>query len=305
MPRFLAVGECMVELSDAGNGLLRRGFAGDTFNTAWYARKLLPEDWQVSYLSANGDDAISHEMLAFMQRGGIDTSPVRIVQGGSPGLYMITLDKGERHFSYWRDTSAARRLADDAEHLNRHLAQADCVYFSGITLGILAPDAAQRLLSAIGRARQRGALVAFDTNYRARLWQGRTDCRELFLAAGKVARVVLPGHDDEVAVFGEDSAAASAARYFACGATTVVVKDGPRGAHVFTAGADARVPAASPRTVADTTAAGDSFAAGFLSSLLLGDSVVNAAHFAAEVAAEVVSQHGALVPLPAALTEKP
>ena len=33
----------MVELSEAENGLLRRSFAGDVFNTLWYARRALNE----------------------------------------------------------------------------------------------------------------------------------------------------------------------------------------------------------------------------------------------------------------------
>ena len=98
MPQFVAIGECMVELSEAEGGLLRRGFAGDTFNTAYYARKLLPAAWTVSYLSALGDDALSTQMLAFMTESGIDASPVRRIAGKSPGLYMISLLNGERSF---------------------------------------------------------------------------------------------------------------------------------------------------------------------------------------------------------------
>ena len=49
---FAAVGECMIELSDAGESLWRQGFAGDTFNAAWYARAILPESEPVAYLTA-------------------------------------------------------------------------------------------------------------------------------------------------------------------------------------------------------------------------------------------------------------
>ena len=42
--RVVSVGECMVELSGAGQGLWRQAFAGDTFNTAWYLRALMPAD---------------------------------------------------------------------------------------------------------------------------------------------------------------------------------------------------------------------------------------------------------------------
>ena len=36
---IVSIGECMVELASAGDGLYRRGFAGDTLNTAWYLHR--------------------------------------------------------------------------------------------------------------------------------------------------------------------------------------------------------------------------------------------------------------------------
>ena len=63
----LSIGECMVELAQTGPDTYRRGFAGDTFNTAWYARRLLPPEWNVSYGTCVGHDAVSDEMLAFMR----------------------------------------------------------------------------------------------------------------------------------------------------------------------------------------------------------------------------------------------
>ena len=64
---FLSVGECMVEMSPADGGAYRMGFAGDTFNTAWYARRLLGDEWTVGYASCVGTDAISDRMVAAMQ----------------------------------------------------------------------------------------------------------------------------------------------------------------------------------------------------------------------------------------------
>ena len=41
---FASIGECMIELSAGKGDLWRMGFAGDTFNTAWYARAILPKE---------------------------------------------------------------------------------------------------------------------------------------------------------------------------------------------------------------------------------------------------------------------
>jgi 2-dehydro-3-deoxygluconokinase len=51
--------------------------------------------------------------------------------------------------------------------------------------------------------------------------------------------------------------------------------------------------------VVDTTAAGDSFAAGYLSRRLLGASTLNSADFGNRVAAQVVQHRGAIIPIEA------
>ncbi|MEP4770564.1 MAG: PfkB family carbohydrate kinase [Roseibium sp.] len=80
------------------------GFAGDTFNTAWYLAQLTPET-PFSYIAAVGDDAVSSRMLGAMRESGINTQQVRIVPNRSVGLYLITLNNGERSFTYWPKTS--------------------------------------------------------------------------------------------------------------------------------------------------------------------------------------------------------
>jgi 2-dehydro-3-deoxygluconokinase len=49
--------------------------------------------------------------------------------------------------------------------------------------------------------------------------------------------------------------------------------------------------------VVDTTAAGDSFAAGYLSRRLIGESAFLSAEFGNKVAARVIQHRGALIPL--------
>ncbi len=128
--RFLSIGECMVELSRRRvKACCGKGFAGDTFNTAWYARACLPPAWSVDYFTALGDDPMSDEMVAFMGKAGIGTDLIRRIKGKTPGLYMINLRNGERSFSYWRDSSAARSLATDPDRLREAVESADVVLF--------------------------------------------------------------------------------------------------------------------------------------------------------------------------------
>jgi len=295
--RFLSIGECMVELAQIGEDTYRRGFAGDTFNTAWYARRLLPDDWDVGYLSAIGTDAVSAEMRAFMESAGVNTAALREIPDRSVGLYMISTDRGERSFSYWRGTSAARQLAEDEAWLDRHLADAGLVHFSGISLAILTPDHRHRLCDALNRARANGTTVSFDTNLRPRLWESTETMKAGLLLGASAADIVLPSFDEETELFGDARPDDTIARYTGQGAKTVVVKNGdaPLTAYSETAGRITLTPTPVDR-ITDTTAAGDSFAAALLARLAQGDTLEQAADTAMALAGQVIQFHGALVP---------
>ena len=295
MPNFLSIGECMIELASLGGDLMRKGFAGDTFNTAWYAHAFRPDGWSVDYFTALGDDPASADMLSFMQAAGIGTGHVRRLPGKAPGLYMIHLDHGERSFSYWRGVSAARQLADDRDALRTAISGADMVYFSGITLAILPEDGRDTLIGLAKAARADGRTVAFDPNLRPRLWADTAEMLSTISRAAGTASIVLPGFDDEAAHFGDRTVEDTIRRYRALGAVDVVVKDGARGATLAVGGDIHHVPAHPPAGIVDTTAAGDSFNGGYLMRLAAGDMPEAAARFAARLAAAVIGHPGALI----------
>jgi 2-dehydro-3-deoxygluconokinase len=294
--RLLAIGECMVEMAATGDGLFRQGFAGDTFNTVWYARRALGPDWAVDYFTAVGDDSVSTRMLAFMTAEGIGTSRIARIPGRAPGLYLIELHGGERSFVYWREMSAARALADDEARLEAAVGGADAVYFSGITLAILSPEAQTRLLVALARAKARGAFVAFDSNIRPRLWPDEAAMRTAIRAAARVATLALPTVPDETWLFGEGTAAAVAARYRADGVAEVVVRAGAEPALVVWPDGETSVAPAQVSAPVDTTGAGDSFNGTYIAARLSGDPPEEAARKAHVTAGRVIGTYGALMP---------
>lgn len=293
--RALLIGECMVELKQAEGGLLKQGFAGDTFNTAYYLRSLLPATWSVDYFSAVGTDAVSDEMLAFIAGTGVGTGFIRRLPERMPGLYMIHLKDGERSFSYWRSTSAARLLADDPAALRAAIDASDTVFFSGITLAILAPDALVTMLAEIGRAKAAGKRVVFDPNIRPRLWDDADRMRQAISDGAAASTMVMPSFEDEATHFGDATVEATIARYNDLGVTRLVVKDGGAGITLCFGSERSFVPAAQAKKVVDTTGAGDSFNGAFLAHVLQSGDHRAAASFAADVAAAVIGHHGALV----------
>ncbi len=296
MTRIVAIGECMVEMAPlAQAGTYQMGFAGDTMNTAWYLRKLLPDTDQIDYLTAVGTDAISDQMVGFFNDAGIGTTHIERQADKTVGLYMVQLQDGERSFSYWRGQSAARALAQDDAALNRSLAGADMAYFSGITIAILPDEDRHRLMSALAAFRANGGEVVFDPNLRPRLWNSPEQMTTAVMEAAAISDTVLPSHEDEATWFADADPAATAQRYADSGASMIIVKNG---AGQMLAWHDGEVSHHTPSTVAkvvDTTAAGDSFNAGFLAGRVGGKSVADSVNAAAKLAAKVVQARGALV----------
>lgn len=293
--RFLSIGECMVEMAQAGDGLWRQGFAGDSFNTAWYARACLPANMSVAYFSAVGDDAMSGAMLDFMKAAGIDVSTVLRHPNRVAGLYMITLTNGERSFTYWRENSAARTLADDRDILASACSDADWLYITGITLAILPPSGREALLSVVAGT---GARVIFDPNLRLRLWKNPATMRDWVMRAAALADVVLPSFDDEAAVFGDMDPAATAARYRQAGAREIIVKNagGPMVA-MTQSGIVQGLPQPERRQPVDSTGAGDAFNGAYIAARMQGEDILAATLKGQQLAAHVISQHGALLPM--------
>lgn len=298
--RVVSIGECMIELSGRNGAMWQQGFAGDTLNTLWYLRALLPTGTDTDYVTAFGDDPFSAEQIAFLKSNGIGTAQSPVIAGKVPGLYAISLDaQGERTFTYWRQAAAARALADSQEMLANSLADADMIYFSGITLAILEADARANLLVALAEARRAGAMIAFDPNYRPRLWPRRDQAQTVMNDGYGTATIVLPTFDDEQALFGDPTPAATADRIAGHGPPTIVVKCGAQAALVRHGGTTEQI--APERTIApvDTTGAGDSFNGAFLAALMQGRAPSQAARFAHLVAGQVIGHHGALMPMQA------
>ncbi len=295
--RFLAIGECMAEFAPSDRvGEFRLGFAGDTFNTAWYLAQVA-SDIDVGFLTAVGDDAISRNMRAFMKDSRIGDTHVQVIAGKTVGLYLIHLDNGERSFSYWRNDSAARQLAVDENALGRAIRETDLVYFSGITLAILDPRSRRILLDSLRHARGQGTTIAFDTNLRPKLWSTPQEMTDTIMMAAAQSDIVLPSFDDEAEWFGDRDSIATLNRYSETGVNQIVVKNGVHPV-VFQKGSQRGAVNVDPvMDVVDTTAAGDSFNAGVLASVLNRDDFVDGIRHGCRVAGHVVRHKGALIPV--------
>lgn len=295
MADIVMLGEGMIELSRRGNAVSsdwRLGYGGDTLNTAIHFARYGDT---VGYLTALGGDPFSAQLRADWSAEGVDTRMVLTDPAASPGLYAITTDAdGERTFTYWRSDSAARRMfeAPGIDEAMGRAEQADLLGFSLISLAILPDTGREALLSLAARICKRGGAVAFDGNYRARLWHdAAAACAWRDRAIG-VCSIGLPTREDEMLLGSDADAAAIAAHWKGLGAGEVVVKLGAEGALVD----GAVMPPPARLVPRDTSGAGDAFNAGYLHARLRGAGVADAAHAGHRLAGWVVMRPGAIPP---------
>lgn len=297
--KIVLIGEGMLELSQAGDGW-RLGHAGDTVNMAIHLARCGQD---VAYLTALGSDPFSDDLRTSWRSEGIDTSLVLTDPTKNPGLYAIRTDgAGERSFFYWRENSAARGLftAPGIKAALKEAEGARLLAYSLISLAILPPEARQALFSLCARVRARGGKVAFDGNYRPRLWADAAtaiDARDRAIACADIG---LPTLDDETLLSGQTSADEVAAHWNRFGAGEVIVKLGVEGCRLPDG---TNLPPPERLSPVDTSGAGDAFNAGYLGARLKGALPRAAAFNGHRLAGWTVMRHGAIPALDKFSTE--
>ena len=141
-----------------------------------------------------------------------------------------------------------------------------------------------------------GVKVAYDTNYRPRLWPPARAAAVMHAAMAETD-YALPGIEDAQTLTGLTDPDAMLDFYLRLGPQVVVLKMGEAGAYLATPEHRVRIPRHAVQVV-DATGAGDAFCGSFLARILAGDSPEQAARYANVAAALKCTGYGAVAPIP-------
>ncbi|MDV7106092.1 sugar kinase [Vibrio sp. TH_r3] len=296
--KIAIIGECMVELR-ASNGKLDHGFGGDTLNTATYiARLTFQHNVQTQYFTGLGKDPFSRTMIKTWQQENISTEHIHIDEEKNPGIYAIETEKnGERSFFYWRNDSAAKFWLRhySIKQLIDILSANHWIYLSGISLAILPKDCLDKLIVVLTACQELGSKIAFDNNYRPALWEKIDTAQAAYRQVLALTTIAFLTFDDEKELWGDVTEQQSIERTLNLGVSEIVIKRGEEACIIVSDNEMFEVPANHIENVIDTTAAGDSFSAGYLAKKLLGGNIVESAKAGHLVAGTVIQHSGAVI----------
>jgi 2-dehydro-3-deoxygluconokinase len=296
MVELLCMGEPMLEfnqLPPRADGAVHylEGHGGDTSNAAVAAAR---HGASVGYITAIGQDAPGDSFMAMWAREGVDTATVRRTGRALTGVYFVTHDAGGHHFLHYRKGSPAALYGPD-DLPRAAIAAARMLFVSGISQGI-STSTADAVFAAIDVARQHGVKVAYDTNYRPRLWPAVRAAAVMHAAIAQ-ADYVFPGMEDAFVLTGLSEPDAILDFYLRLGCKVVVLKMGEGGAYLADGAGRVRIAPHAVRAV-DATGAGDTFCGAFLARTLAGDQAEVAARYANAAAALKCTGYGAVAPIP-------
>jgi len=295
---LLCMGEPMLEFNQLppqpdGRVLYLEGHGGDTSNAGIAAAR---QGARVGYITAIGNDAPGDSLMALWAREGVDTATVIRTDRALTAVYFVTHDARGHNFLHYRKDSPAA-LYGSADLPRDAIAAARIFFVSGISQGI-SSGAADAVFAAIEIARGAGRKVAYDTNYRPRLWPPARAAAVMHAAIAQ-ADYVFPGMEDAALLTGLTDPDAILDFYLRLGPTVVVVKMGEDGAYLGTPDRRVRIPP-YPVAAVDATGAGDAFCGSFLARTLAGDTPEVAARYAVVAAALKCTGYGAVAPIPTA-----
>ena len=234
----------------------------------------------------------------------MDVSALAVDKTVPTTLAVVTVNEtGERSFTFYRAPGADLRLSRE-QIPDELLYNASIVHFGSVSL--TGETARSATLMAAKDAKEHGALITYDPNYRPALWPEGEDAQGLMRNPLPLVDVIKISDEEMVLLSGESTPATAAAALAAKGIRLVLITLGDAGVYYRFGEISGTVPGYSVK-VADTNGAGDTFFGAFLRCLSRREGLLNGLEreeleqmlrFANKAASMTVSRPGAIPAMP-------
>jgi fructokinase len=217
-----------------------------------------------AFIGKVGDDAFGHHLADILRQEDVEVGGMRYDPEARTGMAFIAMpDENSYDILFYRNPGADMRLR--ADELDRAvLEQARAFHFGSLSL--IQEPSRGATLEAARIARNVGALISFDVNYRPDLWSREEACERVLATIPVVDLLKVNEVELEILTGSADPDTASQA-LLALGPDLCVVTLGPEGSFFRVAGGGEFVPPFRVKTV-DATGCGDAFVAGLLWQLI-------------------------------------
>lgn len=261
---IVCLGELLIDMfpSELGRPLaevsaFRPKPGGAPANVAVAARRLGATS---AFVGKVGDDAFGHHLANVLAREGVDVGGMRYDPEARTGMAFISMpDENNYDILFYRNPGADMRLRAD-ELDEALLGSAKAFHFGSISL--IQEPSRNATLRAVEVARQAGALISFDVNYRPDLWR-RDEARARVLDTLSLVDLLKINEIEANILVGAQDQDQGTQSLLDMGPELCVVTLGPGGSYFRVAEGGEHVPAFEVDTV-DATGCGDAFVAALL-----------------------------------------
>lgn len=223
-----------------------------------------------AFMGMVGDDPFGHWLRETVAREGVDVSHLLTHPTARTTIaFVATRRDGKKDICFYRNPGADVQLR--AQDIAPTAFDGMRLFHCGSVSLSLSP-CREAQFHTVKLARERGALISFDPNWRPSLWGDFDVARELIWKMIEVSDIVKVADEEWEFVTGTDDFVAGAEKIRAAGPRLVVVTRGAEGAYFNCANGSGEVPG-FPANAIDTLGAGDAFVAGMLSRILRFDTL--------------------------------
>ena len=251
---------------------------------------------RTALVTSVSDDAVGWYCLNQLDRYGVDRRHVKRITGEHRTSLAVYETRVENHQSviYRNNAADFQMTVEDIDAID--LSPFDALVTAGTVFA--AEPSRSAAFRAFELARAAGLPIIFDVDYRPYSWPSAQVAEDVLSRAGSMSDVII-GNDDEFGFMaGSKKDGLAKARELAeTSAQIVVYKMGEQGAVTFHNGTELRT-GIYPVEAVKPTGAGDSFMAGFLTSIADGHDLHTALLRGSACAAIVVGKPGCAPAMP-------